>query len=63
MNNKTRQLAVEDFYRLECDRITVELGVERRQHRTTRKYAAAYRLVAVTGWAVAVLSLLGWLPC
>lgn len=63
MNNKTRQLAVEDYYRREGDRLTVELGVERRQHRTTRKYLCAYRWVACTGWLIAVFSLLGWLPC
>lgn len=63
MNYKTRQLAVEDFYRLECDRLTVELGVERRQHRTTSKYLRAYRWISCTGWAIAVMSLLGWLPC
>lgn len=63
MSTQTRKMAVEDFYRREGDRLTVEMGVERRDHRTSRKYLRAYRWIAAAGWTLAVLSLLGWLPC
>lgn len=51
------------YYAEKADVLTCQLGAERRDHRTTRKYLCAYRWIACTGWAIAIMSLLGWLPC
>lgn len=40
-----------------------ELQIERREHRTTLKYLVAYRWIAGAGWTLAIMSLIGWLPC
>lgn len=45
------------------EQLLSQLAAERREHRTTRKYLCAYRWIACTGWAIAIMSLLGWLPC
>jgi hypothetical protein len=51
------------YYAERFDQATSQLAVERREHRLTKKYLCAYRWIACTGWAIAIMSLLGWLPC
>lgn len=64
MNNDTviRLEKRADYYAEQAYAADSKLAVERRDHRTTRKYLCAYRWIAGAGWTVAVLSLLGWLP-
>lgn len=39
-----------DYYADRADDLTFQLGAERREHRTTRKYLTAYRWIALIGW-------------
>lgn len=39
-----------DYYADRGDELMFQLGAERREHRTTRKYLTAYRLLALIGW-------------
>lgn len=39
-----------DYYADRADDLSFQLGAERREHRTTRKYLTAYRWIALVGW-------------
>lgn len=39
-----------EYYAGRADDMTFQLGAERRDHRTTRKYLIAYRWLSLVGW-------------
>lgn len=46
-----------EYYADRTEQLTFELGAERRDHRTTRKYLTAYRWIALLGWAAMLVVL------
>lgn len=46
-----------DYYADRADDLAFQLGAERRDHRTTRKYLTAYRWIALIGWAAVLVVL------
>lgn len=43
-----------DLYFKSADELRVDLAVEQRDHRTTRKWLTGHRWLAFVGWAVAI---------
>ena len=46
-----------DYYADRADDMTFQLGAERRDHRTTRKYLIVYRWLSLAGWLAVVVIL------